>query len=101
MVPRRAEGHLPPLPPLPRVSSQTRLLPPPGDLSARRSKSPSFISSQSNEADDELSDIVEMGPSTDHQPRRRPQWDQEDVRLTSAKEVSGFYAYGWAAEVSL
>ncbi|KAL9095527.1 MAG: hypothetical protein Q9165_002398 [Trypethelium subeluteriae] len=41
-----------------------------------------------------------MGPSNiDDQPRRRPQWDQEDVRFTSAKEVSGFYAYGWAAEV--
>ena len=95
MVPRQAEVEVPP-----RLSSQTRLLPPTGDPSARHPKSPSFISSQSNEADDELSDIDEMGPSADEQPRRRPQWEQEDVRLTSAKEVSGFYAYGWAAEVS-
>lgn len=95
MVPRQTEVS-------PRLSSQTRLLPPTtDDPSARRSKSPSFISSQSNEADDELSDVDEMGPSAEDQPPRRPQWEQEDVRLTSAKEVSGFYAYGWAAEVSL
>ena len=95
MVPPRADAAPP------RVDSQTRLLPPAtGDLSARRSKTPSFFSSQSNEADDELSVIADMGPSADDEPRRRPQWDQEDVRFTSAKEVSGFYAYGWAAEVS-
>ncbi|KAI9666648.1 MAG: Autophagy protein 22 [Bathelium mastoideum] len=83
----------------PRASSQTRFIPPTGDLSARPPKAPSYLSSQSNEADDELSEIADMGPATEDELRRRPQWDQEDVRLTSAKEVSGFYAYGWAAEV--
>ncbi|KAI9710518.1 MAG: Autophagy protein 22 [Bogoriella megaspora] len=88
---------------VPRASSRTRLLQPPHtsprDLAATRSKPPSFISSRSNEADDELSEIVDMGPSGDAEPRRRPQWADEDVRLTSARELSGFYAYGWAAEV--
>ena len=29
----------------------------------------------------------------------RPQHDGEDTRLTSRKELSGWYSYGWAAEV--
>ncbi|KAF1988359.1 hypothetical protein K402DRAFT_453044 [Aulographum hederae CBS 113979] len=56
-------------------------------------------SSYSNEADDEHSsdsdsDLSNMGPDHD-----RPQYEGEDTRLTSRKELSGFYAYGWAAEV--
>lgn len=28
-----------------------------------------------------------------------PQYDGEDTRLTSRKELAGWYSYGWAAEV--
>lgn len=53
-------------------------------------------SSQSNEADDEQSysdgSYMESN-ATD------PQYEGEDTRLTSNKELSGFYMYGWAAEV--
>ena len=54
-------------------------------------------SSQSNEADDEQSfsdcslDMESGAPE--------PQYEGEDTRLTSDKELSGFYMYGWAAEV--
>ncbi len=39
-----------------------------------------------------------MGPNAS---RGGPQYDGEDTRLTSKKELGGFYMYGWAAEVSL
>ena len=29
----------------------------------------------------------------------KPQYPGEDTRLTSQKELSGWYSYGWAAEV--
>ncbi len=54
-------------------------------------------SSQSNEADDEQSASersFDMESHTTH-----PQYEGEDTRLTSDKELSGFYMYGWAAEV--
>ena len=53
------------------------------------------LSSQSNEADDEqsLSDSYDMESNT------APQYDDEDTRLTSDRELAGFYMYGWAAEV--
>ena len=53
--------------------------------------------SQSNEADDEqsLSDpSFDMESTADS-----PHYDGEDTRLTSDRELSGFYMYGWAAEV--
>ena len=37
-----------------------------------------------------------MGPNAG---RGGPHYDGEDARLTSKKELSGFYMYGWAAEV--
>ncbi|KAH7394036.1 autophagy-related protein 22-2 [Phaeosphaeria sp. MPI-PUGE-AT-0046c] len=55
------------------------------------------LSSQSNEADDEqsLSDpSYDMESTVD-----APRYDGEDTRLTSDRELSGFYMYGWAAEV--
>lgn len=54
-------------------------------------------SSQSNEADDEqsFSDSFDMESSLSP-----PNYEGEDTRLTSDKELSGFYMYGWAAEVS-
>ena len=54
-------------------------------------------SSQSNEADDEQSfsdRSFDMESSATH-----PQYEGEDTRPTSDKELSGFYMYGWAAEV--
>jgi UMF1 family MFS transporter len=56
------------------------------------------LSSQSNEADDEqsLSDpSYDMESTLD-----APHYEGEDTRLTSDKELSGFYMYGWAAEVN-
>ncbi|KAF3033797.1 Autophagy protein 22 [Didymella heteroderae] len=64
--------------------------------SSTQSKLSLPISSQSNEADDEQSfsdgSYMEFNPTD-------PQYDGEDTRLTSDKELSGFYMYGWAAEV--
>ncbi|KAL1594949.1 Autophagy protein 22 [Nothophoma quercina] len=54
-------------------------------------------SSQSNEADDEQSfsdRSFDMESSA-----TQPHYEGEDTRLTSDKELSGFYMYGWAAEV--
>ena len=61
------------------------------------SKAPSF--SPSNEADDEQS-MSEETSAMGSDPSR-PQYEGEDTRLTSDKELSGFYMYGWAAEVRL
>ncbi|CAO2656308.1 Nn.00g051110.m01.CDS01 [Neocucurbitaria sp. VM-36] len=53
--------------------------------------------SPSNEADDEqsLSDRTSDMESNASQPH----YEGEDTRLTSDKELRGFYMYGWAAEV--
>jgi UMF1 family MFS transporter len=57
--------------------------------------------SQSNEADDKQSasshtdSFSTMGPSSP----QRGHYRGEDTRLTSTKELAGFYMYGWAAEV--
>jgi UMF1 family MFS transporter len=53
------------------------------------------LSSQSNEADDEQS----LSDSYDMESNHAPQYEDEDTRLTSDKELAGFYMYGWAAEV--
>lgn len=54
--------------------------------------------SQSNEADDEQS--LSSDPYTDMEADQdRPNYEGEDTRLTSEKELRGFYMYGWAAEV--
>ncbi|KAF9701062.1 hypothetical protein EKO04_000876 [Ascochyta lentis] len=54
-------------------------------------------SSQSNEADDEQS--FSDGSFDMESPNVPPNYDGEDTRLTSDRELSGFYMYGWAAEV--
>ncbi|KAF2201886.1 autophagy-related protein 22-2 [Delitschia confertaspora ATCC 74209] len=80
MVPR----HAPPLRPEPAR-----------DVSAH-SKFSVLSSSHSNEADDEQSSdqsSFNMGSQAS------PAYIGEDTRLTSAKELAGFYIYGWAAEV--
>ncbi|KAH8814960.1 autophagy-related protein 22-like protein [Xylogone sp. PMI_703] len=56
--------------------------------------------SSSFEADDERSESDSMGPDLDAAFRRgRSQYAGEDTRLTSQKELAGWYAYGFAAEV--
>jgi MFS transporter, UMF1 family len=77
--------------------------PPPPDRMVSSSTKRSFRShSSSFEADDERSssgDRESMGP--EEAPRRRPvfRYAGEDTRLTSRKELAGWYAYGFAAEV--
>lgn len=66
------------------------------DVSAH-SKASLPSSSQSNEADDEQSASDRSSFLMD--PRPPSAYDGEDTRLTSNKELAGFYMYGWAAEV--
>jgi len=40
-----------------------------------------------------------MGPDPDAGRHIRPQYAGEDTRLTSRKELAGWYAYAFAAEV--
>lgn len=42
-----------------------------------------------------------MGDHLNHSEsyKRLPEYSGEDTRLTSKKELSGWYSYGWAAEV--
>ncbi|KAF2033390.1 autophagy-related protein 22-2 [Setomelanomma holmii] len=56
------------------------------------------LSSRSNEADDEQSasdPSYDMESTVDFPAT----YENEDTRLTSDRELSGFYMYGWAAEV--
>lgn len=55
------------------------------------------MSHPSFEADDERSSLeadLEMDS-----PYQEPKYEDEDTRLTSQKELAGWYSYGWAAEV--
>jgi hypothetical protein len=65
------------------------------DTSLHPKTSFSFTSS-SNEADDEwsASDLASMGLHPGAQ-----QYEGEDARPTSKKELRGFYIYAWASEV--
>lgn len=86
MTPRAPE-FLPPPQPRPELNRDA----------SQHSKASAPSLSPSNEADDEQSlsdDYLEM--VSDRSP---PHYEGEDVRLTSDKELSGFYMYGWAAEV--
>ena len=85
----------------PHFSRYTHLTPP---SSSKDLRALSPFSSQSNEADDERSSASSdssMGPtnlehSTEMSP---PKYAGEDTRPTSRKELLGFYAYSFAAEV--
>lgn len=74
-------------------------------LSLRQQASCGQFSSRSNEADDERSEASSitssMGPAdtSDSEDRPPPAYDGEDTRPTSRKELLGFYAYSFAAEV--
>ncbi len=84
-----------PEPPLSRPQPPQRLL----SNSAKRSI---HSHSSSFEADDERSssaDQESMGPDPDAGAPIRPQYAGEDTRLTSRKELAGWYAYAFAAEV--
>ncbi|KAF2868886.1 autophagy-related protein 22-like protein [Massariosphaeria phaeospora] len=83
MAPRQAEQP-PPRPELLRYASTHSKLSLPS-------------SSHSNEADDEQS-LSDHTSAMDSAPSP-PHYEGEDTRLTSDKELSGFYMYGWAAEV--
>ncbi|KAI9876508.1 MAG: Autophagy protein 22 [Pleopsidium flavum] len=85
---------------VPRNEPPSRPLPPsraPSNAKASfQSPTPSF------EADDEGSDSdrPSMVPDLERAGRRgTPEYPGEDTRLTSSKELSGWYSYGWAAEV--
>jgi UMF1 family MFS transporter len=56
-------------------------------------------SSQSNEADDEASLTERISNMDEGETWSPPRYEGEDTRLTSDKELAGFYMYGWAAEV--
>jgi UMF1 family MFS transporter len=58
-------------------------------------------SSQSNEADDEASLTERISNMDEGETWSPPRYEGEDTRLTSDKELAGFYMYGWAAEVCL
>jgi UMF1 family MFS transporter len=56
------------------------------------------------EADDEGSFSMDNTSTQEREPMGNgelpePQYEGEDVRLTSRKELSGWYSYGFAAEV--
>jgi UMF1 family MFS transporter len=76
--------------------------PPPPDRMVSSSTKRSFRShSSSFEADDERSssgDRESMGPEAASR-RTVSHYTGEDTRLTSRKELAGWYAYGFAAEV--
>lgn len=86
MVPREPVNHRPQTQRAPSSNSAKRSF---------RSHSSSF------EADDERSssaDDENMGPEHGFRDGAA-QYDGEDTRLTSQKELRGWYSYGWAAEV--
>ncbi|TVY85476.1 Autophagy-related protein, partial [Lachnellula suecica] len=100
--PSRNAALLPQSAMVPRA--EPRPIQPPRALSSNSAK-PSFRSySSSFEADDERSSSAShnsnMGPEAASAFRDRPsQYAGEDTRLTSRKELQGWYAYGFAAEV--
>jgi UMF1 family MFS transporter len=87
---------------VPRNDRQPRLQQPQRALSSNSTKRSFRSHSSSFEADDERSSSAdhEMGPGGASGFRDGPsQYAGEDTRLTSSKELSGWYAYGFAAEV--
>ncbi|EPE29661.1 MFS general substrate transporter [Glarea lozoyensis ATCC 20868] len=88
---------------VPRV--EPRLIPPPTPRaqSSNSTKHSTRSYSSSFEADDERSSTADhesMGPESGAGYRDEPsQYEGEDTRLTSRKELSGWYAYAFAAEV--
>lgn len=89
---------------VPRNVSESQLRRPEPERAPSNSTKISYRSySSSFEADDERSSSADhdsMGPDIGSAHRDIPaQYAGEDTRLTSRKELSGWYAYGFAAEV--
>ena len=86
----------------PRADLSPSPSPSPSYLQAPGSSKASFLSpTPSFEADDEgtASDISDMEHDHGSGRHRAPQYPGEDTRLTSSKELFGWYSYAWAAEV--
>jgi len=87
---------------VPRIS-EPQLRPEPHRAPSNSTKLSYTSYSSSFEADDERSSSADhdsMGPDIGSAHRDVPaQYAGEDTRLTSRKELSGWYAYGFAAEV--
>jgi UMF1 family MFS transporter len=85
---------------VPRSEPQSRPKQPQRDLSTNSAKHSDRSHSSSFEADDERSSSEHQSMGEDQGFRDGPsQYVGEDTRLTSRKELSGWYAYGFAAEV--
>ncbi|KAJ8071580.1 hypothetical protein OCU04_001902 [Sclerotinia nivalis] len=88
---------------VPRNFSESQLRPEPERAPSNSTKISYRSHSSSFEADDERSSSADhdsMGPDIGSAHRDVPaQYAGEDTRLTSRKELSGWYAYGFAAEV--
>lgn len=88
---------------VPRNTSESNLRPAPERAPSNSTKLSYRSHSSSFEADDERSSSADhdsMGPDIGSAHRDAPaQYAGEDTRLTSRKELSGWYAYGFAAEV--
>jgi UMF1 family MFS transporter len=96
----------PSLPPQTDAQGQAQLEPRVASTTSPKALGPSRATSysQSNEADDERTPSntsTNMGPDTVRGEDARQQllYEDEDIRMTSRKELRGFYVYGWAAEV--
>lgn len=87
MVPRIHDAH-----PQPPAIQRLR--------SDKSTKSNQSYSSAYEAGDERSSSETErMEPNIATHRRVKPEYDGEDTRLTSKKELAGWYAYGWAAEV--
>ncbi len=73
-------------------------MPRPKQPASGRDISTSNASSVSNEADDERS-WASPPTMAQRNARHGHQYEGEDTRPTSSKELRGFYAYSWASEV--
>jgi len=85
-----------------RTDPQPHQRPPPHRMLSNSTKRSYRSHSSSFEADDERSNSTDhenMGPDPALHRRVPSQYAGEDIRLTSKKELWGWYAYGFAAEV--
>ena len=90
------------VPRAPTPNAQSYLRPDPPSRGFSTISKSSNRSHSSSLADDERSDSEDedMGPDIPREHRVvPPQYAGEDTRLTSRKELAGWYAYGFAAEV--
>lgn len=87
-VPFYLDNNLRPPPPQQALSSLSKI--------SNRSHSSSLADDERSSSGDSQSMGPDSLPTNRHDP---PEYDGEDVRLTSRKELHGWYAYGFAAEV--